>query len=236
MTDFKFNCPQCQQPLEAPEIMIGTRINCPSCQTSITVPDSRFEISTPISQSSSASQKQTKACPFCSEEILLSAIKCKHCGEFLDGRGNPVPVVIHAQPKPPSPPQPEKELWKSNPSFLAYIPVFIIGTLLIPFFGIGLLIILYAVLSRNTTVFTLTNRRATAKSGIISRRMREVGTKDIRNINVSQGVLGRLFEIGTVEIESAAAAGQGHVQFISIAKPLVVRDLVRHEKDAADSR
>lgn len=27
-----------------------------------------------------------KQCPFCGEEILISAIKCKHCGEFTDGR------------------------------------------------------------------------------------------------------------------------------------------------------
>lgn len=26
----------------------------------------------------------TKICPFCAEEILLAAKKCKHCGEFLD--------------------------------------------------------------------------------------------------------------------------------------------------------
>lgn len=27
-------------------------------------------------------------CPFCKEEILESAIKCKHCGSMLSGQGN----------------------------------------------------------------------------------------------------------------------------------------------------
>lgn len=27
---------------------------------------------------------ETKKCPYCSEEILADAKKCKHCGEYLD--------------------------------------------------------------------------------------------------------------------------------------------------------
>ena len=94
MSDLKFNCPHCEQSLEAPEEMLGQTIECPSCNSTIQLPDPEpqhkpdppVELRTPVQTPSPAPpQRKTQDCPFCSEEILASARKCKHCGEFLDG-------------------------------------------------------------------------------------------------------------------------------------------------------
>lgn len=37
--------------------------------------------------------EETKACPFCSEQILASASKCKHCGEFLNEKSKQATVI-----------------------------------------------------------------------------------------------------------------------------------------------
>jgi len=233
VSDFKFNCPHCEQPLEAPEDMLGQTIECPSCNGSLELPkpdpqpepDPPVELRTPVeSPPPPLPQKQTKDCPFCGEEILVSARKCKHCGEFLDGSHPQAPDRNRK-----SSDDPEATLWSAHTSMLYYIPMIIFGIILIPFI-IGIFIILYAVLDQRCRVFTLTNRRVMSKWGIISRKTREVAIRDIRNINMSQGILERIFGLGSIEIGSAGTAGI-EVKFTGVAKPTSVRDLVRKTKD-----
>ena len=234
MSDIIFNCPHCKQSLEAPQEMVGQSLDCPKCQKSIQVPQALSAAQTVPKPPPPQPPSAVKSCPFCGEKILLAAVKCKHCGEFLDGRNTQEPNAPAPQRKR-SNLQIENDIWTGKPSYLYYIWHFIFGILLLPLFGFGLLFILYALLDRNTKVYTLTNKRVMSKAGIISRRVNEVGVKDIRNINVKQGIFERLFGVGTVEIASAGTADI-EVRFIGVNDPIRARDLIRREKDEADSR
>jgi hypothetical protein len=79
MSDLKFNCPHCEQSLEAPDEMLGQTIDCPSCNCQIDLPKKE-----PLSEPAPTPRAETKDCPYCGEDILAKAKKCKHCGEFLD--------------------------------------------------------------------------------------------------------------------------------------------------------
>jgi hypothetical protein len=59
-----------------------------------------------------------KKCPFCAEEIQDDAIKCKHCGEFLDGSA---PARLAEK----------KVLWYFRKSFIIFV-ICSVGPLALP--------------------------------------------------------------------------------------------------------
>ena len=100
MPDIKFTCPNCGQSLEAPDDMLGQQIACPSRNGTIEIPLPPPKPTIPPP----TPQKLTRACPFCSEDILMTARKCKHCGEILDES------LREQRSSPPSDPSPTPQI------------------------------------------------------------------------------------------------------------------------------
>jgi len=173
-------------------------------------------------------------CPQCGIERTDISTPCSVCGH------KPTQEQHTSQPSPS--PQPaarsaEKTLWEGHPSGLYYIGHWIFAILfilLLVTIPVSIILILYAVLDQKTKVFTLTTRKVMMQSGIISRKTSEVGMRDIRSINMAQGILERLCGLGTVQIGSAGTGGI-EVEFKGIKNPAKVRDQVRKTKDDLES-
>ena len=137
----------------------------------------------------------------------------------------------------------EQTLWQDNPSQWVYlghyvligIPLlvgcYILSDILPPVL-IGMPLLIWAILDRKYTVYTVTDRRVIQKRGIIGRHLSEVDLVDIRNVVVKYGVLGRILGFGSVLLGTAAHAGM-EIQMSGCRNPEVVRQLITDTKDRA---
>ena len=116
------------------------------------------------------------------------------------------------------------------------IPIAATGHVFSPHFGIvasenagtfALLCFLFALialaigwLNRWTTEIAVTNRRVIYKTGFVRRRAMEMNREKVESVDISQSVLGRLLNFGTVTIRGT---GSGIEPLSQIANPIEFR-------------
>src|SRR4051812_41880888 len=94
----------------------------------------------------------------------------------------------------------ERVMYRARISKWSLWPQLVFGALLIPLFGAGLLLWLWAWIAYTTTELAITNKRVIAKTGLVQRRTTEMFLEKIESIQVDQSIFGRLFNFGSILI------------------------------------
>jgi uncharacterized membrane protein YdbT with pleckstrin-like domain len=97
--------------------------------------------------------------------------------------------------------------------------VWVIAVVLVCFVAV----LLYGLLTRIRTTYTITNRRLTINTGLLSSDLHETRIERVQNVNCRQSLLERMLRVGTVDFDTAASA-EYDFAFRGVADP---RQIVR---------
>jgi len=91
--------------------------------------------------------------------------------------------------------------------------------------GIGVLILFMWWLSCIGTTLTVTDKRTTLRKGILSKNITDVYHSDIRNVQLNQGLMQRIFNVGAIAIASAGT-GAHEIVVSGLPDPEKIKDFI----------
>lgn len=129
--------------------------------------------------------------------------------------------------------QGESVIYAGHVSAWSLTPLIVLGlicmsSLIFVGLGVGLMFWLVAFIRYKTTEMAFTNKRVIAKFGFISRQTIEINIGKVESIQVNQGILGRIFNFGTLIV---SGAGNPQAPIPGISDPMAFRRAFMQAQD-----
>jgi hypothetical protein len=168
-------------------------------------------------QPEAPAEMSMRQCPFCSEKILATARKCKHCGEIIDPelKESRKPAATERLRRDALPDEDdddddernepaslsgsgyvhsnltlgEKVIYQAHLHWIVFVSLRAILTLWIA-----------PLIDWFSSEFAVTNKRIIIKVGLISRKTLEMNLAKVESVNVNQGIFGRILGYGCVTV------------------------------------
>ncbi len=120
--------------------------------------------------------------------------------------------------------------YSAHPAMFKANPLgFIITLLLIPVYGVGLLILLGWYLQTRSSKLSVNTKEILYEKGLLSKERSEVQTSSVRTTKIKQSFLNRIFNVGTIEIYTAGDAPE--IVASGMPDPNKVREIVKAAQD-----
>lgn len=118
--------------------------------------------------------------------------------------------------------------YSSNPAMFKNNPLgFILALVLIPVFGLGILILLWWYLQTRASKLTVTDTEIIFDTGLLNKEHSEISISRIRAIRVKQSFFDRIFGVGEISIYTAG--DNPEIVAKGMPDPNSIRELIKLE-------
>jgi len=125
----------------------------------------------------------------------------------------------------------QKPVYRANPAMFRDAPLrFVLYILLIPVFGLGLVLFLIWYITRKSIRLEISNRSVTLITGIFSRCFIEIPLEDVAGIKVYQTWFQRLMGVGKISISSKGREDY-QIEVSAISCPFQAQRFVDNYRD-----
>jgi uncharacterized membrane protein YdbT with pleckstrin-like domain len=114
----------------------------------------------------------------------------------------------------------EKIIHLGHTSLWFLTPYILGGLVLLPLFGVGLVVWIAGYIRYKTTELAITNKRIIVKVGFIRRQTVEISLSKVESIQVNQGLWGRVFNFGSLVV---TGSGSSHAPIHAVSDPMGFR-------------
>ena len=121
----------------------------------------------------------------------------------------------------------EVTIFDVGPALGSFAGRMVVGTLLLPFFGVGLLVLLGVWLSWKSSRYRLTIQRLFVRKGWLSRMVQEVELYRVKDVALYQDMVDRLFDVGTITV-IAEDSTTPRISMPGIKAPESVKESIRN--------
>lgn len=117
-------------------------------------------------------------------------------------------------------------LYEDHPSMFKNSPFsFVVAVLLIPAFGLGLIILLWWFVKCKATKVTVTENELMLEEGILSKSKTELSLENVRTVQIEQSFGQRIF--GTGDLKVYTSGDEPEIQVAGMPEPETLKKLVK---------